>query len=91
MSVETFNAWLSLYAATGVLALLCAVSALAKTSWDYLSGARTMPLARWSDRALALPRLWLCWQRNYLAGAPVVIGIALYFAAYIGFDTLGNV
>ena len=45
----------------------------------------------WSDRAFALPRLWLRWQSNYLAGAPAVIAIALYYAGYIGFDTLGNV
>lgn len=91
MPAETLDAWLSLYAATGLLALLCAASACAKTSWDYLSGARGVPLARWSDRALALPRLWLRLQCNYLAGAPAVIGIALYYAGYIGFDTLGNV
>lgn len=91
MPTETVDAWLSVYAATGLLALICAVVAFAKTACDYLSGARTVPLARWSDRALALPRVWLCWQGNYLAGAPVVIGIALYYAAYIGFDTLGNV
>lgn len=91
MPAETYDAWLSLYAATGLTVLLCAITALAKTSWDYISGARAVPLARWSDRALALPRLWLHFQCNYLAGAPAVIGIALYYAGYIGFDTLGSV
>lgn len=91
MPTQTVDAWLSLYAATGLVALICAVVALAKTACDYLTGARIVPLARWSDRALALPRVWLCWQGNYLAGAPVVVGIAPYYAAYIGFDTLGNV
>lgn len=91
MPEQTISAWLSLYAATGLVALLCAVAATGKTVWDFWSGERALPFISWSDRMIALPRLWLRWQCNYLTGAPVVIAIAIYFAGYIGFDTLGNV
>lgn len=91
MPEQTLTAWLTLYAATGLLAILCAVLATATTSWEYLSGRRTLSFSTWTDRVTALPRLWLRWQLNYLTGTPAIAAISLYFAGYIGFDTLGNV
>tara|TARA_B100000749_G_C18394285_1_gene451719 strand:- start:740 stop:847 length:108 start_codon:yes stop_codon:yes gene_type:complete len=35
--------------------------------------------------------LWIRWQINYLLGAPAILGIAIYYAHYLGFDTLVDV
>jgi hypothetical protein len=40
------------------------------------------------DWALALPRLWLHWQRRYLTGMPAILGIALLYAHELGFSRL---
>lgn len=40
---------------------------------------------------LVLPRVWVRWQINYLQGAPAVLCIAIYFAHYLGFETLVDV
>ena len=40
---------------------------------------------------LVAPRLWVRWQLNYLLGAPAILGIAIYFAHYLGFGTLVDV
>jgi hypothetical protein len=36
-------------------------------------------------------QLWIRWQINYLLGAPAILGIAIYYAHYLGFDTLVDV
>lgn len=40
----------------------------------------------WKQRAVWFPRLWLRFQLNYLRGFPCIMGIALLYAHYIGFD-----
>ena len=91
MPQATLQAWLSLYAAVGVMVALCAVLAMIKTAYDYRLGTTKLPTATVLDKVLVAPRLWIRWQINYLLGAPAILGIAIYYAHYLGFDTLVDV
>ena len=91
MNAVALQAWLALYIAAFMLAVLCASLAVIRTALQLRAGALRIPFASWRSRLLALPRLWIAWQLNYLSGAPVVIGICVYFAWYLGFGRLGNV
>ncbi len=91
MPQETLEAWISLYAAAGLLASICAVAAVFKTAVDYRTGKLQLPFVSWQDKVVAAPRLWWRWQVNYLTGAPVVLSIAALYANHIGFAVLGNV
>jgi hypothetical protein len=91
MPQATLQAWLSLYAAIGVMVAMCAVLAMIKTAHDYRTGTSKLPTATVLDKVLAAPRLWIRWQINYLLGAPAILGIAIYYAHYLGFDTLVDV
>ena len=91
MPQDTYTAWLSLYAAVGVLVLMTAILASIKTAYDYASGTRAIPFKTWQDRSLAAPRIWLRWQFNYLLGSPTILGIAVIYAHHLGFDVLTNV
>ncbi len=91
MPQATLQAWLSLYAAVGVMVAMCAVFAVIKTAHDYRTGTSKLPTASTLDKALVLPRLWVRWQLNYLLGAPALLGIAIYFAHHLGFATLVDV
>ncbi len=50
MPQATLQAWLSLYAAVGVMVALCAVLAMIKTAYDYRLGTRKLPTATSSIR-----------------------------------------
>ena len=91
MPQATLQAWLSLYAAVGVMVAMCAVFAVIKTAYDYRSGTSRLPTATVLDKVLVAPRMWVRWQLNYLLGAPAILGIALYFAHYLGFGRLVDV
>lgn len=91
MPAETYQAWLSLYAGVALLVGLTAVLATIKTLYDLRSDRRPLPFRSARDKLLALPKLWLRWQLNYLQGAPVILVSALLFAHQLGFETLGNV
>lgn len=91
MPEQTMQAWMSLYAGVGLTAALCMAIALLKTVHDYRSGAHVLRFATWPDRILAVPKLWLRANLNYLSGAPVVGLIALAYAHHIGFAVLGSV
>lgn len=91
MPQATLQAWLSLYAAVGVMVAMCAVFAVIKTAYDYRSGTTRLPTTTVLDKVLVAPRLWVRWQLNYLLGAPAILGIAIYFAHYLGFGTLVDV
>lgn len=91
MPQATLQAWLSLYAAVGVMVAMCAVFAVIKTAYDYRTGHSRLPTTTMLDKVLVAPRLWVRWQLNYLLGAPAILGIATYFAHYLGFGTLVDV
>ena len=91
MNAVALQAWLALYIAAFMLAVLCASLAVIRTALQLRSGTLRIPLTNWRSRLLALPRLWIAWQLNYLSGAPVVIGICVYLACHLGFGRLGNV
>jgi len=91
MPVATQNAWLALYVGVGVMVALCGVLAALKTIYDLRSGRLVLNFGTWTGRATALPKLWWCWQVNYLTGAPVILAIALMFAHHLGFATLVDV
>lgn len=91
MPQATLQAWLSLYAAVGVMVAMCAVFAVIKTVHDYRSGTSRLPTASAMGKVLVMPRMWVRWQLNYLLGAPAILGIALYYAHHLGFGTLVDV
>ena len=91
MPQATLDAWISLYAAVGLLVAMCAVFAIIKTIHDYRSGARTIPTTTIKDKVLAPPRVWVRWQLNYLHGAPAILAIAVLYAHHLGFATLVDV
>lgn len=91
MPPETMTAWINLYAATFVLALLCGTIALIATAAEIFAGTIALPTKRYRDQAMLLPRIWFRWQLNYLRGTPVLLLIAFLYAQHLGFETLGNV
>jgi hypothetical protein len=86
MRPEAVAAWTQLYAAVGLLAAICAACALLRTIIELRSGMIDFPGQTWQQKAFWLPRLWLRFQLNYLSGFPCIMGIALLYAHYIGFD-----
>ena len=91
MPQATLDAWISLYAAVGLLVALCAIIAVIKTVHDYRSGSRTLSTTTVMDKGLAAPRVWVRWQLNYLLGVPAILAIAMLYANYLGFATLVDV
>lgn len=91
MNREALSAWIALYVGVGVFAALCAAGAGLQTAYEVRSGKWRPALASGLDYTLALPRLWLRWQRNYLRGMPVILMGAGLFAHHLGFAVLGNV
>jgi hypothetical protein len=55
MSQATLDAWISLYAAVGLLVAMCAIIAGIKTVHDYRSGTRTLATTTVMDKVLAAP------------------------------------
>lgn len=85
MRAEAVEAWTQLYAAVGLLAAICAGCAALKTVLELRSGA-VVAHATWKLKFLWLPRLWVRFQLSYLCGFPCIMGIALLYAHYIGFE-----
>ncbi|NBW75728.1 MAG: hypothetical protein EBR34_08005 [Sphingomonadaceae bacterium] len=84
MNAEAIEAWTALYAAVGLLALICAFCALAKTIWDIRTGTLELPAETWRQRLILLPKLWLHWQISYMLGFPMIMAIAILFVHHIG-------
>ncbi len=80
LSPEQLANWLSLYAATGVCAMLAATAAALSV------GAETIRVREWREvrtlgaAALFIPRLWWRWQKRYLTATPVILAIVGYYA-----------
>lgn len=86
MKHEALVAWTSLYVAVGIMAVICAVLALAVTANDWWTGRWRPSLVSSLDKTLLVAKLWLRWQVNYLKGMPVILAIALYYAWSVGFS-----
>jgi NO-binding membrane sensor protein with MHYT domain len=84
MRAEAIEAWTKLYAAVGLLAAICAGCAALKTILELRDGA-VVPHTTWKQKLLLIPRLWLRFQLSYMSGFPCIMGIALFYAHYIGF------
>lgn len=91
MKHEALVAWTSMYIAVGIMALICAVLAIAVTADDWRTRRWRPALETGLQKTLLLPKIWLRWQINYLKGAPVIIAIALYFASSVGFSVFWDV
>jgi hypothetical protein len=91
MNHDALIAWTSLYIAVGSMALLCAALAMMLTIHEIRARVWRPPLATKVDLALAIPKLWLRWQKNYLLGAPVIAAVALAFAHHVGFEVFWNI
>lgn len=91
MNHDSLIAWTSLYIAVGSMALICACLAMFVTVQEIRAGQWRPSLVTRLDLALALPKIWLRWQKNYLLGAPVIAAIALAFANHVGFAVFWNI
>ena len=91
MNHDALIAWTALYIAVGSMALICAVLAVGVTVHELRAGAWRPALVTRLDVALALPKVWLRWQRNYLFGTPVIAMIAVAYANHVGFDLFWNI
>jgi hypothetical protein len=91
MSHDAAIAWTALYIGVGSMALICATLAMAVTVHELRAGAWRPALATRLDVALALPKIWLRWHRNYLLGAPVIAVVAIAFANHVGFEVFWNI
>lgn len=91
MNPDALIAWTSLYIAVGSMALICAVLSVIVTTCELRAAAWRPALRTRLDIALALPKIWLRWQKNYFYGAPVIALIALAFANHIGFEVFWNI
>ena len=69
MKQEALIAWTSLYIAVGIMALLCAVLAVAVTADDWRTKRWRPALESGLDKTLLLPKIWLRWQRCEAAHA----------------------
>lgn len=85
MRLEAIEAWTQLYAAVGLLAMICGACAFLKTLYDIRIGAFELRQTTWRQRLFCLPRIWLRFQLSYLCGFPCIMGIAVLYAHYIGF------
>ncbi len=86
MRPEALEAWTNLYAAVGLLALICAACATAKTIWDIKTGVLHLRAETFREKVLLLPRVWLHFQLSYFCGFPCIMAIAALYAHYIGFE-----
>jgi hypothetical protein len=91
MNPDALIAWTSLYIAVGSMALICAALSVIVTAHELRAGAWRPALRTRLDIALALPKIWLRWQKNYFHGAPVIALIALAFANHIGLEVFWNI
>lgn len=85
MSPQTITAWTQLYAAVGLLAVICSGCALLKTIFDIRTGVIAPPQGRGPRWVLWFPKVWLHFQLSYLRGFPCILAIAILYAHYIGF------
>lgn len=81
LSPENFANWMSLYAATGVCAMLAAFGAALAIGLKVVRGREWLEVRSLGSAALFMPRLWWRWQKRYLTGTPVILGIVAYYAA----------
>lgn len=66
MPQATLQAWLSLYAAVGVMVAMCAVFAVIKTAYDYRTGNSRLPTTTMLDKVLEPRRV--CRRPQLLRG-----------------------
>lgn len=91
MNSAAFDAWISLYAAVGLLVFICAFAASVQTAHEIITGAWRPKPSSFCGNLLIAPKIWLRWQINYLRGFPAILAIAFLFAWHLDFDLLGNV
>lgn len=81
LSPEHFANWMSLYAATGVSAMIAAFGAALSIGLEVVRAREWLEVRSFGSAALALPRLWWRWQKRYLTATPVILAIVAYYAA----------
>lgn len=72
--------WLSLYAATGICAMLAAFGAGASVGSEVVRNREWRGVRSAGAAAFFMPRLWWRWQKRYLAATPVILAIVAYYA-----------
>lgn len=91
MGIAALQAWASLYTAVALCAGICSALALGTTAYQLWIGSWRPDCTGTSGIILAVPRIWLHWQVQYLTGAPAVLAIGVYYAHHLGFSTLAGI
>lgn len=81
LSPEHFANWMSLYAATGVCAMMAAFGAALAIGLEVVRGREWLEVRSFGSVALFGPRLWWRWQKHYLTATPVILAIVAYYAS----------
>ena len=80
LTPEQFANWLSLYAATGICAMLAAFAAALSLGLEVVRAREWQDMRSFGAAARFLPRLWWRWQQRYLTATPVILAIVGYYA-----------
>ncbi len=75
--------WLSLYAATAVLAAIACVLAAATVGCELIRERAWREVRDLRSAFLFAPNIWWRWQRRYLLASPVILAIIGGFAAWL--------
>jgi len=76
---EQLANWLTLYAATGICAMLAACGAAVSVVLDLRQSREWKELNSLKGITLFVPRFWWRWQKRYLTATPVILLIVVYY------------
>lgn len=80
LSPEQVTNWLSLYAATGICAVLATFGAALYVGTEVVRGRQWSEVRSVGSAASFAPKLWWRWQKRYLTATPVILAIVGYYA-----------
>ena len=80
LTPEQLTNWLSLYAATGICAMLATFAALVSVGSEVVRDRQWREVSSVRTAVLFVPKLWWRWQKRYLTATPVILAIVGYYA-----------
>jgi hypothetical protein len=81
LSPDQLANWLSLYAATGLCAVLATFGAALSVGVEVVCERQWSEVRTLRSAMLFVPKLWLRWQLRYLTATPIILAIVIYYAA----------
>lgn len=75
--------WMSLYAATALLAAIAFTLAAATVGYEIVRERAWREVRDVRSALLFAPKIWWRWQRRYLLATPVILAIVVYYATWL--------